>query len=264
MARRNLPHRGFVTMARSREVFSRFFEIERELTPAIESAGGRLRVGLYTRRTPDDRTEERLREVVEGYRRYPFLAEEFPLAASFFDTLLPGPSGPIAAFLEHRVPLLDARRREPQLHRKTQFFATRESLLALSELVATERSLRGAFSRAAQGGPLSSDEVARLGPEHAWLDGELAEAHARLPKDVAARAVYYLTVGSLNKDTRGQVLDGEALFVVAGAESLVAYTDFAALLASTTWIDSHEQLDKLLPPVTHLKRQISRWVRKTV
>jgi hypothetical protein len=52
--------------------------------------------------------------------------------------------------------------------------------------------------------------------------------------------------------------------VLAGESSLVAYTDFAAFVGSTTWIDSQEELDRLLPPVTHLKRRISRWVRKSV
>ena len=89
-------------------------------------------------------------------------------------------------------------------------------------------------------------------------------AQRGLAPDVQERSVYYLTVGSLNKDTRGQVLDGEVLYVVSGAWSLAAYTDFAALLGSTTWIESQEQLDQLLPPVTHLKRRISRWVRKAV
>jgi len=52
--------------------------------------------------------------------------------------------------------------------------------------------------------------------------------------------------------------------VLSGEWGLAAYTDFAALLGSTPWIVSQEELDSLLPPVTHLKRRISRWVRKAV
>ena len=52
--------------------------------------------------------------------------------------------------------------------------------------------------------------------------------------------------------------------MLSGEWGLAAYTDFAALLGSTTWIESQEELDRLLPPVTHLKRRISRWVRKAV
>jgi len=98
------------------------------------------------------------------------------------------------------------------------------------------------------------------------VDGYLAALTDRVRELDATRRlpVYmiYLTVGSLNKDTRGQVLDGEALYVLSGEWSLAAYTDFAALLGSTTWIVSQEELDSPLPPVTHLKRRISRWVRK--
>jgi len=263
-SRDNSPQSGFVTLARSREVFSRFFEIQQQLGPEIEAAGGRLRTGLYTRRTGFDETDARLREIVEGYRRYPFLSDEFPLAVSFFDTLLHGPRVRNVSALEHQIPLRDAREREPQLHRKTQFLATRESLRALAEAVATQRGARDPFLQAAAGGPLTFAERDRLATESTWLGGELVEAHRRLPAAIKARSVFYLTVGSLNKDTRGQVLDGEVLYVLSGESSLAAYTDFAALLGSTTWIEGQEELDDLLPPVTHLKRRISRWVRKAV
>jgi hypothetical protein len=260
----NAPQAGFATLARSREVFSRFYEVQRHLGPQIETAGGRLRTGLYTRRTGMDESQARLREIVEGYRRYPFLKHEFPLAASFFDTLLHGPRMLPAAAFEELLPLGDARERETKLHRKTQFLATRESLSALARLAAVEGEPPEALFGVARRGPLNARDLARLSPESGWLKGDLAQVHRRLPLDVQARAVYYLTVGSLNKDTRGQVLDGEALFVLSGEWSLAAYTDFAALLGSTTWIVSQAELDRLLPPVTHLKRRISRWVRKAV
>lgn len=263
-ARDNAPQPGFVTIARSREVFSRFFEIQRQLAPEIEAAGGRLRTGLYTRRAAADETDAWLREIVEGYRRYPFLADEFPLAPSFFEVLLHGPRLQIAAAPDEQMPLRDAGKRGQQLHRKTQFLATRESLRALAEVVKTAPGLHEPAFRAARGRPLLPQERAQLAGDSPWLGTEYVEAHSRLPEEAKARSVYYLTVGSLNTDTRGHVLDGEVLYVLAGESSLVAYTDFAALLGSTTWIDSHAQLDRLLPPVTHLKRRISRWVRKCV
>jgi hypothetical protein len=261
---RNSPASGFITQARSREVFSRFFEIQQQLGPEIEAAGGRLRIGLYTRHTGTDQTDARLLEVVAGYRRYPFLTDEFPLAVPFFDALLRGPRLHDVSRVDEWIPMEDARDRAPQLHRKTQFLATRESLQALSDAVTAERGAYGSYLRAGWGGLLATADRASLAPESAWLGRELTQAHHRLPAAVKAQAVYYLTVGSLNKDTRGQVLDGEALFVVSGESSLVGYTDFAALLGSTTWIDSQEELNSLLPPVTHLRRLLSRWVRKAV
>jgi hypothetical protein len=260
----NAPSAGFATQSRSREVFSRFFEIQRQLAPEIEAAGGSLRTGLYTRRTGVDDTAARRQEVANGYRRYPFLREDFPLPASFFDALARGPRVVESTALASPFPLQDARQRDPKLHRKTQFLATRESLLALAESVAAERAFREPLLRAARGASIDPEDVALVGPGTSARPNPLVAAQGDLPADMRERSIYYLTVGSLNKDTRGQVLDGEVLYVVSGEWSLVAYTDFAALLGSTTWIESQEQLDELLPPVTHLKRRISRWVRKAV
>jgi hypothetical protein len=260
----NAPSSGFATQSRSREVFSRFFEIQKQLGPEIDAAGGSLRTGLYTRRTGVDDTEARRQEVAAGYRRYPFLREDFPLPASFFDALARGPRLVESTAFLSPFPLRDSRQRDPKLHRKTQFLATRESLLALSGSAAAERAFREPLLRAARGGSIDPEDVALVGPGTARRPNPLVAAQADLPADVRERSVYYLTVGSLNKDTRGQVLDGEVLYVVSGEWSLVAYTDFAALLGSTTWIESQQQLDELLPPVTHLKRRISRWVRKAV
>ncbi len=258
----NAPQGGFVAIARTREVFTRFFAIQEQLGPEIEAAGGRLRSGLYTRRTASDEMDEWLRDILDAYTRFPFLADEFPLAPSFFRALQRDPTARAAAAPGDPAPV--ARDRGQQLHRKTQFLATRESLLALNELVATPGLLYGPFYRAARGEPLQAEDRARLAVEEAWLEDEFVRAHRSLPDAVKARAIYYLTAGSLNIDTRGHVLDGEVMYVLSGAEALTAYTDFAALVGSTTWIESQDQLDRLLPPVTRLKRMISRWVRKSV
>lgn len=263
-ARDNAPQSTFVAIARSREVFSRFFEIQRQLAPEIEAAGGVLRTGLYHRRTGADETDAWLGEILAGYRRAPFLAQEFPFAPAFFEVLQRGPRLASPPAKDDPFSSRDLRPRAQQLHRKTQFLATRASLRALAELVATQEDLPGPFFRAARGQALAPADGAGLAAETAWLGSELAQVHRRLPEDTQARSVYYLTVGSMNMDTRGHVLDGEVLYVLSGDSSLVAYTDFAALVGCTTWLDSQAQLDSLLPPVTHLKRWISRWVRKAV
>lgn len=223
-----------------------------------------LRTGLYHRRTGADETDAWLGEILAGYRRAPFLAQEFPFAPAFFEVLQRGPRLASPPAKDDPFSSPDLRPRAQQLHRKTQFLATRASLRALAELVATQEDLPGPFFRAARGQALAPADGAGLAAETAWLGSELAQVHRRLPEDTQARSVYYLTVGSMNMDTRGHVLDGEVLYVLSGDSSLVAYTDFAALVGCTTWLDSQAQLDSLLPPVTHLKRWISRWVRKAV
>lgn len=260
----NAPQGTFVVIARSREVFSRFFEIQRQLAPEIEAAGGRLRTGLYTRRAPAGATDAWLREILAGYRRHPFLVDDFPFAPDLFEALLGAARLPSPLPLDEAFPSNDALPRAKQLHRKTQFLGSRASLQALAEVVVTLPKLPGPAPGAPGARTLGVEDRARLAMEKAWLGGDLAQAHHALPDETRARAVYYLTVGSLNMDTRGHALDGEVMYVQSGESSLVAYTDFAALVGFTTWLDSQEQLDRLLPPVTHLKRWIGRWVRKAV
>ena len=74
----------------------------------------------------------------------------------------------------------------------------------------------------------------------------------------------YMTVGSLNKDARGMMTDGEVLQVTAGPWAMWAVADMWALTGNTTWIDSQEELDRLLPPYKQWQRRVGRWVRKVI
>ena len=52
--------------------------------------------------------------------------------------------------------------------------------------------------------------------------------------------------------------DGEVLQVTAGAWAMWAVADMWILAGSTTWIESQEELDRLLPPYTERQRRIGR------
>jgi hypothetical protein len=127
----NAPSAGFPQMSRTREIFSRFLEIQNLLGPEIEARGGRLRTGLYTRRSGVDDVEAKLVEMHETFERYPFLEEDFPFPAEFYAGLADAEARLDAAGYtpDARLPG-DARTRAPKLHRKTQLFATREALFA--------------------------------------------------------------------------------------------------------------------------------------
>jgi hypothetical protein len=89
-------------------------------------------------------------------------------------------------------------------------------------------------------------------------------AEAGLAPELAARSLFYLSVGSRNQDVRGAILDGEVLYLVSGAWSLSAYADMFLLFGSTTWIESAEEMERLLPPPSEWKRRIGRWLRKVI
>jgi hypothetical protein len=259
-SKKNAPSGGFLPLSRSREVLSRFLEIERLLAPEIESAGGRLKTGLYDRRADVEDVAGRLREVAEGYRDYPFLRDDFPLPDSLYELLDRAPEL-LAKSGAAPVLLPDSVRQEPKLHRKTQFIGTREALLALAEQPATQALLRAQLAGNVEADP---EGLAIPGREPLALLSPLIEAHRSLPQDVRERSVYYLTVGSLNKDARGMVLDGEVLYVLSSEWSLWAYTDFFFLLGSTTWLESQQEFDALLPPYNQLERRLGRWFRKAI
>jgi hypothetical protein len=81
---------------------------------------------------------------------------------------------------------------------------------------------------------------------------------------VREKTVMYMTVGSLNKDARGMMTDGEVLQVTAGPWAIWAVADMWALTGNTTWIESQEELDQLLPPYKQWQRRVGRWVRKVI
>jgi hypothetical protein len=84
------------------------------------------------------------------------------------------------------------------------------------------------------------------------------------PPPEARDALYFLTVGSKNQDTRGAVLDGENSLVVAGPWSLVYYPDFMGLMTNTIWIEKQEQLDQLISIEETKARELGRMIRKVL
>jgi phosphatidylserine/phosphatidylglycerophosphate/cardiolipin synthase-like enzyme len=78
------------------------------------------------------------------------------------------------------------------------------------------------------------------------------------------RSALYLTIGSMNMDDRGLYLDGEVLFALAGPWALSGYRDFVFLAGSTTWLQSQEELNQLLPPYSERQRRRAYWIRKAI
>jgi hypothetical protein len=255
----NAPAAGAPILARTREVFARLLEVRRMMAEEIQAAGGTLRVGVYTRASLSGDTLGKIREAAEGLRRYPFLEEEFPMpsgTARLFDE--------VAAELEAQGyrPLFIAegtREGRPKMHRKTQLFLTRRALRAYADLPELRESIRlqlGARARAT-GDPVSvfrqEDPLDTPRPIIERLRNELP-AGPESP-------IFYYSTGSKNQDPRGAFLDGETSYVVAGPWSLVGYTDFMLLMAATTWVETGEELTKLIPVEEEKARKIGRLIR---
>jgi hypothetical protein len=170
--------------------------------------------------------------------------EEFPLPPTLPALLDEMGDELEAQGFEPRFIAKGTREGRPKMHRKTQLFATRRALQAIAEWPALLDALRRYIEEAAKGqaDPRSLlEQGSSLGPAGPVL-GRLLED----PPPGAEDALYFLTVGSKNQDTRSAMLDGENSFVVAGPWSLVYYPDFMALMANTTWIEEQEQLEELI------------------
>jgi hypothetical protein len=262
-ATENAPSAGFPQMSRTREIWSRFLEVQEILGPEIEARGGRLRTGLYTRKTGVNDLQAQLGEMKDTFERYPFLREVFPFPAEFYarvgeaEELLAGAGYQPDA----RLPA-DAKQRAPKLHRKTQLFITREALEALVRDPRVQQVIANHVQFNARQGFLVDPDEGRA--ELGKLFFPYLDAFRELPEEVRRRAVLYMTVGSLNKDARGMMTDGEVLQVTAGPWAIWAISDMWMLTGATTWLESQEELDRLMPPYKEWQRRVGRWIRKVL
>jgi hypothetical protein len=263
----NAPSAGFPQLSRTREIWSRFIEARKILGPEIADRGGRLRVGLYTREGGVDDLQAQLAEMHQAFERYPFLKEDFPFPEAFYADV--GRGEELLASMgyrpaDDRLPE-DARARAPKMHRKTQLFVTGEALAAIVNDPRTQEVIRGQTRFIyRQGIVFEPEELAKARIDLGEIFRPYLDVFRELPDPVREKAILYMTVGSLNKDARGMMTDGEVLQVTAGAWAMWAVADMWILTGSTTWIDSQEELDRLLPPYKQWQRRVGRWVRKVI
>jgi hypothetical protein len=236
-------------------------EYSRGLSREIAAAGGRLKVGCYTRRVPADDPAGRLRELTEARRREPLMDELFPFGDSAwaaFDSLAARESaaGPVATRFAP-----DLAGRLPKLHRKTQFIGTGEAVRAMARSPEAFRIVHGVVersftaSRDSLWGVPADDDAARAMAGFAAVD-------QGFPPELRDHRLFYMTVGSVNKDSRSNFLDGETQFIVSDVWGLGTWIDFMFLFGSTEWIDSQEQLEQHFPAYSGFEHRIGRFLRR--
>ncbi len=253
----NAPSDSGPVMARSHALTSRLLVVQNEMQDVFAQAGGDLRVGLYTRKAAIDDLPAVLREAQQGFDEAPWLRDEFPLSDDVFDLL--------STFSEQLVqggfktdPLIqDVEERLPKLHRKTQLLAMRPVIQEIGRELDVDLVRQGLIARA-EGAALPDSQplAARVGAAYPFVSRV-----ALLPDSLRDQSVFFSMVGSMNKDPRSMLLDGETLHIVAGPWSMVHYPDFMLLLGRTTWLQDQQQVDDLIPPYSRLNRWLSSIVR---
>ena len=75
---------------------------------------------------------------------------------------------------------------------------------------------------------------------------------------------FYFTLGSQNMDPRGLMSDGEASVVVSGLHAAAGVVDLYYLMARTTWIDTQQELDQLVPRPKGILARLAHLIRNTL
>jgi hypothetical protein len=261
----NAPSAGFPQMSRTYDVMLRLLQVRHEFKQEIQRAGGELRVGLYTAKEDVNDIAQQAKATNNGVAQYPWLRDLFPFDSSVIAVFDSAPALLQRAGYKPFVLGHDDKPRLPQLHRKTQFFADSAALARLTS--------RPEWRDVAIHTTIERAEQARRGIKTGLYDDTLGTATvdavqrllkayaASRPSADSARMTFYLTIGTQNEDPRGQLLDGEAVFVLSGMSAAVGLVDLYSLMARSTWIDTEEELDKLIPPYKTWQRRLGRFAR---
>jgi hypothetical protein len=259
----NAPAQAFGSMALAQNVLGQLVLASRELTPAMEGAGGFLKVGMYKPQVGVGDIPGKARQVAATYRATSWLqglhgfgATDMEELETLADSL--EATGFRARYLEGEA--LEA----PKLHMKAHFFATAEAWDPLMVTPETEEFL-GAYlgQRAIQVAQEGEDRNLRSLQEalepfgqrlfRAWLrNTEAAERE---------KAAWFLLVGSHNQNFRSALLDGEVVVAVAAEDAVIGLADFMVVLGLSDWIENPEDLKNHFPPQSGIMKGLGHWAR---
>ena len=262
---KNSPGDPAPVISRANEIFARFLVIQQELGEQIEQTGGVLRTGIYDVEGAFDLIDE-LTDLIATWRNPdPALFASFPFDPSLLEAAetlrdeLVDTGYQTASFTE------DAVRRDPKIHLKSQILISREvveSLVPRPDLVRLVD--RHARLRAEQLATLEGSARALQLEMEAEAEAVLVDWWNGLSEESRAASVAYLSVGSHNMDVRGQVMDGEVSMLVSGLGAMTAYLNFLYLASVTTWVESVEELETMLPPANAFIRWLGRYAKNAL
>jgi hypothetical protein len=263
----NAPSDGLPQMTRANEMFTRLVLIQNILKDEIERAGGMLRVGIYNVEHGVGDPSANVEQFIQGVIEHKLFRSIFPFDQSVFETIVAAAEKMSAEGFRPEYLAEDVDERKPKLHLKTQMFLSDdlvESLIPLEEWAPVVETYMHARSQQLK---LRNNYVEAKMLRH-QLEGAAVDLGERWYSTVSEeqrnRSFVFLTVGSHNMDYRGKIMDAEVSVCVAGAEAMIAYLDFVSILARTTWIESVEQVDELIPPQSGFKLWMSRFVKNAL
>ncbi len=256
--------KGFPQMSRGQDMFARLIYIQNYMADELAAAGGLLKTGLYNSPVDVRNLPGRAKFAVNGIRSTPWLKELVSFDPSVYE-LIDNLDELLAGFnVQYVIDDRDIRR--PQLHLKVNFFASEVSWRFLSspELSDYLRDLVVRRARTLETLSLETDvrdEAAAL--EEIALH-TITAARGRATGEELERTAAYMMVGSANQDYRSMLMDGEVMVVITGRAGIIGLPDMLFLMGASTWVDTEEELEAVLPSYGILKWRIGRMMREAL
>jgi hypothetical protein len=251
------------------DVMLRLIHSAERMGGQMRATGGELRVGIYNVRAEVDDVAGRTREVQEGLRRAPWIRALFPFDSAALAVLNRAVGQAEATGGQTTLLTHNERPRAPKLHQKTQLVARPGAIAALLRQPGWEDIV--AASMEAQ-----SEQTIKFADELGWVtptidstalrntDALLRGYEQSLTETDRKAVSFYFTLGSQNMDPRGLMSDGEAALIVSGLHAAAGVVDLYYLMARSTWIDSKQELDQLVPRPRGIMARLARMLRYTL
>jgi hypothetical protein len=262
----NAPSAGTPQMSRANEMFTRFVVIQNDLFDEIESVGGMFKVGVYNLDIDVFDVVGRAKTFVEGIEKIDWYDEIFPFDSTAIEEIRDLTRYLESQGFEPKYLAQDQEKRKPKLHFKAQFFGSFQALSSLLEIDGWGRLIREDVLAKAKA--LESDTyvgVKDLGSQIREDRQKIVEEwYSSLTPEQHEKMIFYLTVGSHNQDYRSKIQDGEVIYVVSHLNSLIGYLDFIGLIGRTTWVETIEEMEELLPRFTGFMYNIGRYIKNAL
>jgi len=262
----NAPSAGTPQMSRANEIFTRFVVIQNDMREQIESTGGMFRVGVYNLDVDVYDIVARGRAFVEGIEKIDWYDEIFPFDSAAIEEIMSLTEYLESQGFEPKYLAQDQEKRKPKLHAKIQFFGSFQALSSLFQIDGWGQLIRENVLTRAKA--LESDTyigVKDIRAESQEKNQALVEEwYSSLTSEQHEKMIFYLSVGSHNQDYRSKIQDGEVTYVVSHINSLISYIDFMSLMGQTTWVETIEELEELIPRYTGFMYNIGRYIKNAL
>ena len=262
----NAPSDGVPQMSRANELFARLVIIQDIMREEIESAGGMLKVGIYDLDIDVSDKISRVDKIIENFNHYDWLETVFPFHPSVLDSLKSESESMKQQGFKPIFLAEDTVERKPKLHFKSQLFISGEAVSTLIPLEGWANLVKDYL--VGRGEQLTSESYVDAKKLRALTSDNVRiialQWDASLTPEEDERTIFYLTVGSHNMDYRGKIMDGETMYIVSDIYSMVGYLDFVNILGITTWVESIEELNELLPEYGGFWYKVGRYLKNAV